>query len=243
MKDWDFLFNEPEQIELQRQFESLDDKPIFYELKRGEQRFILGVTSRKTTIKDVAQAMWAFVGHPSEAKDRLREIPRSYTDRDSSYHRVFFEGVTARHLVLPLEIHDRVKKKWKETASQEQPSQNYQNSGDARLHIVWLIGQMITKATDIDKYRNIDLSTLEHITKNIDEWFSDAYAFAKDATDDTADYYTRDDEPEPVTLRQVFRSTSYYDRFSTELDRVLRGRFDDLQQKIIGQTPYEKSGE
>ena len=242
MKDWDFLFNESEQIDLQRQFERLDE-PLFYELKRGEQRYIVGSRQRKTTIKDVAQATWAFLGHPSEAKDRLREIPRFYKNANSAYHEVFFEGVTAKHLLLPLEIHNRVKREWKETSAQEQTnqSQNYHSSGDARLHIVWLIGQMIAKATGIPTYRDIDLNRLDRITKSIDEWFPDAYAFAKDTTDDTADYFTRDNAPEPLTLRQVFRSTACYSRFLTELERVLRGRFDELQQKILGQSPSGES--
>ena len=243
MKDWDFLFNESEQIDLQRQFELLSDKSIFYELKRGEQKFIRGVTTRKTTIKDVAQAMWAFVGHPSEAKDRLREIPRSYKVQDSSYRSVFFEGVTARHLILPLEIHDRVKKKWRETESQAQGSQNYQNAGDARLHFVWLIGHIIIRATQVEGYKNLDVEALRHVNNRIDQWFTDAYSLAKDAVDDTVDYYTRDDAPERVTLRQVFRSTNYYGRFLTELDRVLRGRFDALQLKITGGTSSVDSGD
>ena len=235
MKDWDFLFNESEQIALQHQFEGLDN-PYFYELKRGEQRYIVGSRQRKTTIKDVAQAMWAFMGHPSEAKDRLREIPRFYKNSNSAYREVFFEGVTARHLLLPLEIHNRVKRQWKESSEHEQNSQNYQNSGDARLHIVWLIGRMIIEATGVEEYRNINLNVLDSITKNIDRWFSDAYAFAKDATDDTREFYTGTyaSEPKP-SVRQVFRSTDYYHRFKVELIRVLRGRSCDLQEKITGQ--------
>ena len=242
MKDWDFLFNENEQIALQSQFERLDE-PFFYELKRGEQKYIVGTRQRKTTIKDVAQAMWAFIGYPSEAKDRLREIPRLYKNANSAYHEVFFEGVTAKHLLLPLEIHNRVKREWKKyvDARRDNTSQNYQDPGDARLHIVWLIGRMIARATDKPTYRDMDLNTLDHITKRIDEWFPDAYAFAKDATDDTAYYFTRDNAPESLTLRQVFRSTTCYSRFKTELDRVLRGRFDELQRKIIGLTPSEES--
>ena len=114
MKDWDFLFNEPEQIQLQKEFEKLDD-PIFYELKRGEQRYITSSRLRKTTIKDVAQAMWAFIGYPGEAKDKLREIARNYKSDNSAYRNIFFDGVTAKHLVLPMEIHNRVKQKWKKS--------------------------------------------------------------------------------------------------------------------------------
>ena len=245
MRDWDFLFNESEQIELQRQFELLDE-PIFYEVRRGEQRYISGSKLRKTTIKDVAQAMWAFVGHPSEAKDNPREIPRDYTSangpsRNGAYRKVFFEDVTARHLFLPLKVHDRVKLKWKESSNQEQVSQNYQNSGDDRLHIVWLIGQMIIKAMQIDNYKDIEIGGLKQITDRIDEWFSNAYALAKITVNDTI--YTNDNSSEPFTLRQLFRSQRCYELFLRQFDaQIALGRFDDLQRNILDGSPYQESG-
>lgn len=234
MKDWDFLFNEGEQIALQSQFEHLDE-PLFYELKRGEQKYIVGTRQRKTTMKDVAQAMWAFIGHPSEAKDRLREIPRFYKNANSAYHEVFFEGVSAKHLLLPLEIHNRVKRQWKESSAQEQNSQDYQNSGDARLHIVWLIGQMIFKATQIEDYKDIDIEALNQITNRIDEWFSSAYALAEITVKDAIYFNNR--ASEPATMRQLFRSTTHYELFLMQFnDQLALGRFDDLQQKITERT-------
>ena len=234
MKDWDFLFNEGEQIALQSQFEHLNE-PLFYELKRGEQKYIVGTRQRKTTIKDMAQAMWAFIGHPSEAKDRLREIPRFYKNANSAYHEVFFEGVSAKHLLLPLEIHNRVKRQWKESSAQEQNSQDYQNSGDARLHIVWLIGQMIFKATQIEDYKDIDIEALNQITNRIDEWFSSAYALAEITVKDAIYFNNR--ASEPATMRQLFRSTTHYELFLMQFnDQLALGRFDDLQQKITERT-------
>jgi len=232
MKDWDFLFNESEQIALQSQFERLSE-PLFYELKRGEQRYIAGSRQRKTTIKDVAQAMWAFIGHPSEAKDRLREIPRFYKNGNSAYHEVFFEGVTAEHLLLPLEIHNRVKRQWKDSSAQERNSQDYQNSGDARLHIVWLIGQMIFRATQIEDYRGIDIEALNRITNGIDEWFPNAYTLADITVKDTT--YFNSQASEPATMRQLFRSTAHYELFLMQFNnQIALGRFDDLQRTISG---------
>ena len=231
MRDWDFLFNEQEQLQLQDEFQVLAD-PIFYELKRGEQKFIFGSTRiRKTTIKDVAQAMWAFIGHPSEAKDKLRDIPRSYKSENSVYRRVFFEGVTARHLVLPLEVHNRVKQEWKN----QEGSVSGRDAGDARLHIVWLIGQIILKAANSEEYKDIGVEVIDGITSNIGDWFADAYFYAKDAINDTHDFLIRG-EPGDVTERQLFRSVEHYNRFSTELDRVLRNNLEDLRQKILGPT-------
>ncbi len=163
MKDWDFLFNEREQLLLQREFENLGD-PLFYELKRGEQRFIRGSSGRKTTIKDVAQAMWAFIGHPGEARDRLREIPRYYKSEDSAYSAVFFEGVTARHLWLPYEIHERVKREYRDSIPS---SANEAGQVNRRLHIVWLIGTLILKALNIDEYRMIDAGSLSNVSREL----------------------------------------------------------------------------
>lgn len=238
MKDWDFLFNEDKQTQLQDEFEKLEP-PIFYELKRGEQKYISRRDMqkiRKTTIKDVAQAMWAFVGSPSEAKDRLRDIPRNYKAENSAYEKVFFEGVTAQHLRLPLEIHDRVKQEWKRSGDQDSTGQTYQNSGDARLHIVWLIGKMLLRAMEVDEYKAANINALNDVTNRIDIWFENAYRYASDAVNDTRAWYIRDDDdaPEQVTLRQLFRANRYYDRFATELDRVTRGRFDDIKKEILG---------
>ena len=242
MTDWDFLFNESEQINLQSQFEMLDE-PIFYELKRGEQKYIRGSKMRKTTIKDVAQAMWAFIGHPSEAKDRTREIPRFYKNANSAYREVFFEGVTAKHLLLPWEIHNRVKRQWKEYVESERSinNENYQDPGDARLHIVWLIGQMITRATGIDKYRDIELDILGHITKNLDDWFPNAYALAEITVRSTI--FFNDQSADPVTLRQLFRATTHYEQFLMQFNNeIALGRFSTLERKFANPVSSEDIG-
>lgn len=242
MTDWDFLFNENEQINLQSQFEMLDE-PIFYELKRGEQKYIRGSKMRKTTIKDVAQAMWALIGHPSEAKDRTREIPRFYKNANSAYREVFFEGVTAKHLLLPWEIHNRVKRQWKEYVERERSinSENYQDPGDARLHIVWLIGQMITRATGIDKYRDVELDTLGRITKNLDDWFPNAYALAEITVRSTI--FFNDQSTDPVTLRQLFRSTTHYEQFLMQFNNeIALGRFSALERKFANPVSSEDIG-
>ena len=60
MKDWDFLFDEPEQERLQRDFATLTP-PMFYELRRGEHKYVAGGEPiGRVTIKDIAQANWAF---------------------------------------------------------------------------------------------------------------------------------------------------------------------------------------
>ena len=231
MKDWDFLFGEKEQLSLQSEFERLDT-PVFYELKRGEQRFIRGVSGKKTTIKDVAQAMWAFIGFPGEARDRLRDIPRLYKSEDSAYRSVFFEGVTARHLWLPYEIHERVKKAYKDTSPMVAPEAGQVNR---RLHLVWLIGELLLKALEIDAFNKIDSGSLATVSKRIDTWFSQAYAYANVAVNATVQQHKDRNGNLTVSLRQLFRSPQHYDHYRRSLeDAAMIHGFDDLKSAIVG---------
>ena len=69
MKDWDFLFDDDDQQRLQKEFMELKP-PIFYELRRGEQKYVAQNKDEKVAIRDIAQATWAFLGSPGEAKDK-----------------------------------------------------------------------------------------------------------------------------------------------------------------------------
>ena len=230
MVDWDFLFNEPDQLNLQQQFERLDDR-VFYELKRGEHRYIEGSRLRKTTVKDVAQATYAFVGYPSEAKDRLRYIPRSVRNDDSEYKKVFFDGVTARHLMLPLLVHDRVKLDWKDN-----PPTKHIESGDIsrRLHVVWLIGEIVKRASGVADYSQIDIHLINRITATIDAWFERANRIANYAVNDTLRFYEDRDGQLRVSLRQMFRATRIYVDYLEYLNRGLEERIDGVQREMLG---------
>ena len=113
MKDWDFLFDEPEQRRLQNEFATLSP-PMFYELRRGEHKYVAGgELPGRVTIKDIAQANWAFVGKPGEAKDKLREVPRSKQQLSGAYREVFSPGVEAERLRLPWSTYKKVQDAWK----------------------------------------------------------------------------------------------------------------------------------
>jgi hypothetical protein len=230
MQDWDFLFNEPEQRRLKREFLNLPE-PIVYELRRGEQRFIDRSSGRKTRIKDVAQAMWAFMGHPGEARDRLREIPRM---RGNAYREVFFDGVTARHLWLPYEVHERVKQEYKNRTSSVVAEAGQNNR---RLHLVWLIGELIIKALEIDSYLQIDTGSLSRVSRGLNIWFNRAYDLADYAIDDTIDFYKDEEGELQESLRQLYRASRFYDRYLVSLERVMRMPlydFEALKADIVG---------
>ena len=234
MRDWDFLFDLPEQKQLQDDFARLG---VFYELKRGEQRFIAKQTGSKTNIQTAAQATWAILGHPGEARDRLREIPRTALREgtDSPYQTVFFEGVRAIHLHLPVELLKRVNVEWKKpgTGGEEVGQVN------RKLHAVWLIGVTLLRALGANSYTQLDAAQLNPVVQHMDDWFDDVYPVVSRSIDDTVASLTRkrDDGPPRASLRQTFRSNRYYDSFIKDLDFWL-GRagseyLPNLRDKLI----------
>ena len=234
MRDWDFLFDLDVQKQLQDEFESFG---IFYELKRGEQKYIAVQTGSKTNIQSAAQATWAVLGYPGEARDRLREIPQSAfrEEPNTPYRTVFFQNVSARHLHLPIELVKRVAVKWK------QENETDQETGQVirKFHAVWLIGVLILKAMEVKDYRSLSPGQLEQAIRNMDSWFDESYLLVSRAIDDTVDYLTVDREGRPATtsLRQAYRSNRHYERYLDDLNYRL-ARLDgtylaDLKAKLL----------
>lgn len=86
------------------------------------------------TIKDIAQSNWAFIGKPGEAKDRLREIPRSKQQISGAYREVFAPGVEAERLRLPWITYKRVQDEWNVHVDQTGERGDFREHG--RLHIL-----------------------------------------------------------------------------------------------------------
>ena len=112
MKDWDFLFDDETQIRLQREFAQMSP-PIFYELKRGEYKYITksGPIGRAedSSSSDIAQTAYA------GSLDFLERLKTSFvTSQDlreqdlALFRRVFFTDVTTQYLYLPWLVYQRV---------------------------------------------------------------------------------------------------------------------------------------
>ena len=221
MKDWDFLFDEPEQQRLQRDFSALAP-PVFYELRRGEHKYIEGGgNSEKTTIKDVAQAMWAFMGKPGEAKDRIREIPRS-TSLRGSYREVFYPGVEAERLRLPLAVYERIQKAWRIYHEETDAQGDEREHG--RLHILWLIGRSVVRSRGLSEYEKLSIKEVRELMETIDEWFPVHHEIAIAAVEHVVEVKNDSaaETGKPLSLRQLFRSAEYYGDFVKKHDRLLR---------------------
>ena len=226
MKDWDFVFDEPIQERLQAEFQELSP-PIFYELRRGEYKYIAGQPySDKATVKDIAQAMWAFIGHPGEAKDKIREIPRSKHLINGPYRQVFSLGVTAERLLLPWLVYKRIQEEWRIYSQNTGERGNFREHG--RLHILWLVGRGLLRREDVDQYQTIPANKIKTIADSMDDWFPALHQVAIDTL-----YIVVEAKVEAarqtngtVSLRQIFRSSQYYNDFIQ--------RHDGDLQRILG---------
>ena len=213
MKDWDFLFDEPEQQRLQSDFAALSPR-MFYELRRGEHRYVVGGDpSTKVTIKDIAQTNWAFIGSPGEAKDKLRDIPRSKQQLSGAYREVFYPSVEAERLRLPWIVYKKVQDEWKQYTSQTQERGDFREHG--RLHILWLVGRGLTKREGLTHYRDMHLNRIAHLYQNINEWFPDLHEIAIETITYVVDLERElaEQSNQSLSLRQLFRSSSKYDTF------------------------------
>ena len=232
MKDWDFLFDEPEQQRLQGDFAALTPN-IFYELRRGEHRYEAGgEPSTKVTIKDIAQANWAFVGFPGEAKDRLREIPRSKDQATGAYREVFYSGVEAERLRLPWIVYKRIQEDWNQYVARTGERGDFRAHG--RLHILWLVGLGLIRKERVEHYRNMRLSRIDELYHSIDEWFPDLHEIAIESIEYIVDVERgiSQGQGRPLSLRQLFRSSFYYEKFTSRHE----GRIQDLIARLRGES-------
>jgi len=222
MKDWDFLFDESEQQRLQKEFATLSP-PMFYELRRGEYKFIApSEKADRVTIKDIAQANWAFIGKPGEAKDRVREIPRSQHQPTGPYREVFTPDVEAERLRLPWLAYKRVQDEWKKHAGQTDERGDFREHG--RLHILWLVGRGLVISRHYSDYRSMSLSRVKQLTSSMDQWFPSLHDIAVDAVSYVVDVEgaLAEANNQRLSLRQLFRSASNYDRFVKRHDELLK---------------------
>ena len=222
MKDWDFLFDEPQQQRLQREFATLSP-PMFYELRRGEHKYVAGgEPTGRVTIKDIAQANWAFVGRPGEAKDRLREIPRSKQQLSGSYREVFAPSVEAERLRLPWLTYKRVQDEWKTHLEQTGQRGDFREHG--RLHILWLVGRGLVTSERLSEYGSVSLSRVKQLTYDLDRWFPDLHSIAIEAISYVVDVERAlsEENNRPLSLRQLFRSAAKYERFTKRHDELLQ---------------------
>ena len=231
MKDWDFLFNDPMQVRLQRDFEKLTP-PIFFELRRGEYKYIAKTDVERVTVKDIAQAVWAFLGFPGEAKDRLRDIPRSRETKTGAYHQVFPPEVQAEYLRLPWLVYERVKQEWENYYQEYQVRGDYREHG--RLHVLWLIGRGLTKALGVPGYQQVSPALARELANKIDNWFPILHSVAVDTISDVVNIENKvaARTGQAMSLRQLFRSSTDYPTFAEQHDENLTKRFTELKKSV-----------
>ena len=224
MKDWDFLFDEPQQMRLQNEFQTLNP-PVFYELRRGEHKYMSSSSDVRATVKDIAQTMWAFVGSPGEAKDKLREVPRSKSVPNGTYRQVFFHGVEAERLRLPWLVYENVQDEWKRYSDDTGKRGDEREHG--RLHILWLIGRSIVRSYGVSRYQELPIGKVRLLTETLDEWFQDHHKIALDTVAYVVEVKQQvaAESGRLLSLRQLFRSADNYESFIQRHDTLIQ---DDL---------------
>ena len=220
MKEWDFLFNDKTQQRLQKEFEQLSP-PIFYELRRGEYRYMVETKVQKVTIKDIAQVTWAFLGSPGEAKDKPRDVPRSRSKDIGPYSKIFSEEVSAAWLFLPWAVYKRVQSEHQKHSEETGERGDFREHG--RLHVLWLIGRGLMKLQGVQSYKDLEPSSAKALYERIDEWFPELHKIAVETIGYRTDVESAkaDESNQTLSLRQLFRSAAKYSDFEKAHDKLL----------------------
>ena len=223
--DWDFIFTAPEQERLQKEFKLLHPT-VYYELRRGEYKYIAGTPNAvRIKVKDVAQAAWACLGHPGEAKDRLREIAETRDNASGPYKNVFPPGVDARYLRLLSAVNDGVQRAFDAYTAATGNKADYRAFG--RLHVTWLIARHLGIQLGLGSAAGAIAAMKPEIAsglfESIDTWFGNAHSIAVKALDRTVKIEVKAAEKvgQSVQLRQLFRSPSSYHDFAAAQDELI----------------------
>ena len=221
MKDWDFLYYNKIHSGLANQFPELKPRlkeKYYYERRRGEFTYIAKESPRNTykiTIMSAAQVIWAFEGHPGDAKD----TPRDVANDDKKHREVFFDGITAAHIRLPWEILKEIEK----NKDVDDESIKY-----AKFHILWLIGELLKRINHIDTYKQLKKDKINKIFNDWDTWFSGFYATAVRVVRKVVEDEVRD-KKELFDPKQFFRVQDNIGKFTTELTNDLK-RIKDYER-------------
>lgn len=217
MKDWDFVFGDKIQKRLQSEFKLLEP-PVFYELRRGEFKYMTASDTEKVTVKDIAQTAWAAMGHPGEAKDKLREIPQSRTVNAGLYQAVFFKDSTASFYLLPWRVYQNVKSEHEKYVNETDEQGDYREYG--RLHLVWLVVRGLVKLLGKKDVKDIKPQEAIDLVKQMSVWFDPLHTLAVDSIREVVKVEQKATEKagKPLSLRQLFRNDSNYKDFADTFD-------------------------
>ena len=228
MVDWDFLFNDPEQLRLQKEFAQLQPR-VFYELKRGEYRYMQKEKVKRVTVKDIAQATWAFIGKPGEAKDKLRFVPRSKDTDSGYYNEVFYDRVPAAHLWLCWLVYSKVYEEHRKylndpTRKGDVTARKGDYREHGRLHILWLTGRAMLELGGFSTYKDMPADNVKALTATIDQWFMPLHDIAVSTVREVTRVEQRvaEKDGKPLSLRQLFRSSAMYKDFEEVHDEQLQ---------------------
>ncbi len=217
----DFVSTDPlHGTTLQPQFSTLS---WFYEVKRGEWGHMTSKVTRerfrednggfrRLKLKDVAQAVVAFLGFPGEAKDQIRSLfegTLSSGHDELSYKDLYNKDTRAIQLLLPALVQRRVIAAVAgDMGSPDIVEAEREWLSYGRLHLVWLVGEMVRMRYQMDGRKLLPVDRSGALYGSMDHWFQGLYGTSKIALRNSVKLAKdRDTYRGP---REFFRSSGNY---------------------------------
>ena len=177
--------------------------------------------AQRITVKDIAQVTWAFLGSPGEAKDKLRDVPRSRSKDTGPYSKIFSEEVSAIWLLLPWAVYRKVQFEYQKHFEETGERGDFREHG--RLHVLWLIGRGLMKSLGVQSYKDVEPSSAKALHERIDEWFPELHKIAVETIGYRTDVENAkaEESNQTLSLRQLFRSAAKYSDFEKAHDKLL----------------------
>ena len=152
----------------------------------------------------------------------MREIPRSKQQLSGAYREVFAPNIEAERLRLPWITYKRVQDEWNVHVDQTGERGDFREHG--RLHILWLVARGLVKSERLSDYSSMSLSRVKQLTYDLDNWFPDLHSIAVETISYVVDVERAlsEESNRPLSLRQLFRSASKYERFTKRHDELLQ---------------------
>lgn len=148
----DFVSHNKKQQELQPMFQNLG---YYYEVKRGESSEDYSskiIKTRHLKIVDnltVAQAHFAFSGHPAEAKSQKNQLLQV---EGGHYNAIFTDAISATELLFSYLCYDKARSEYRLFNKRHSQRDQDEYLAHGTTHIVAIMGSIARKVLDLAEY-------------------------------------------------------------------------------------------
>ena len=198
----DYAAFERQQQILKRDFDDLQP-PWYYEIKQGYWRSVLlkkekakyktGNRKHHIEVQPLAQASLAFLGHPSEALDKVRFVFEGIRNEDERkhYEAAFPRDASAVQLLLPWRMLDYI--------------EHYSTRlGYSTFHMIWLIAEQLRSHYGLNHSVLLPRTLAQKLTAALPDWMPGMAGVANQACRAAYRRAQPQDGPQ-IGLREFFR--------------------------------------